>query len=131
MRPNQEEALRFLGLAKQDLAAFRVLVGHPEVSLAIACFHAQQAVEKSLKAVLFLHCVEFRRTHDLEELTALLAASGISLPLSSLEIGQLAPCAVAARYDEDTVPKISPEAMQRVAETMYNWARIMVLPKQE
>jgi HEPN domain-containing protein len=104
------------------LAAFRVLARHPEVSLGIACFHAQQAVENSLKAVLLSHCIEFRRTHDLEEPMALLAANGIPLPLSALEIAQLTPCAVAARYDEEAVPNIAPEEMQRVAETVHAWA---------
>ena len=31
------------------------------------CFHAQQALEKALKAVLTIKHIDFRRTHDLEE----------------------------------------------------------------
>jgi len=127
MKPSAEEARRYVSLAARDLAAFAVLVRHPEVSLAIACFHAQQSVEKSLKAVLFYHGIEFRRTHDLEELTGLLVAKGISLPLSASEIGRLGPCAVAARYDEEAVPSLTPDEMQRLAQTSYDWARGLVL----
>jgi len=61
MTPQREEALRALRLADRDVAAFEVLSRHPEVPPAMACFHAQQAVEKSLKAVLFSRLVEFRR----------------------------------------------------------------------
>lgn len=33
-----------------------------------ACFHAQQCVEKYMKAFMFLHQIPFRRIHDLEVL---------------------------------------------------------------
>lgn len=38
------------------------------------CFHAQQCVEKYLKAWLSEHAIHFGRTHDLEELLALCLA---------------------------------------------------------
>ena len=47
-----EEAQRFLRLAERDFRAFEILGAHAEIDLAVAGFHAQQAVEKSLKAVL-------------------------------------------------------------------------------
>jgi HEPN domain-containing protein len=46
----------------------------------MVCFHAQQAVEKSLKAVLFERQMGFGKTHDLEWLAGLLAAEGVELP---------------------------------------------------
>lgn len=45
----------------------------------MVCFHAQQAVEKSLKAMLFEWQMGFE-THDLERLAGLLAAERIELP---------------------------------------------------
>jgi predicted nucleotidyltransferase len=65
MRPNIEEARRSLRAADRDIKAFEILRGASGAPLAALCFHAQQAFEKSLKAVLFLHLIEFRRTHDL------------------------------------------------------------------
>lgn len=72
MTPQRDEALHSLRLADHDIAAFEALLQHPEVHPAMACFHAQQAIEKSRKAVLFSRSVEFRRTHDLLELANLL-----------------------------------------------------------
>ena len=37
----------------------------PEVKFRLACFHAQQAVEKLLKAVLVFYNIDYQRTHDL------------------------------------------------------------------
>ena len=43
-------------------------------------FHAQQAVEKAMKAVLVLEGVAFPRTHDLEFLAARLRERRVDLP---------------------------------------------------
>ena len=66
-----EEARRYLQLADDDAAAFRGLRKLPEVKFRLACFHAQQAVEKLLKAVMVLHGVDYQRTHDLYTLATL------------------------------------------------------------
>ncbi|QUV79895.1 HEPN domain-containing protein [Chloracidobacterium thermophilum] len=58
MEPHLEEAWRSLRLADRDIKAFEVLKKEPEVHLSIVYFHAQQAVEKSLKAVLFAQQIE-------------------------------------------------------------------------
>lgn len=50
-----EEARRYLQLADDDAAAFRGLLKLPEVKFRLACFHAQQSVEKLMKAVLIFH----------------------------------------------------------------------------
>lgn len=76
MTPQREEAARLLRLAGRDQAAFVALIGAPGVSAAVAFFHAQQAAEKALKAVMCLHALEYRRTHDLEELAGQLADAG-------------------------------------------------------
>jgi HEPN domain-containing protein len=39
------------------------------------CFHAQQCIEKYLKALLVLRAIDFPRTHDLEKLVSLLPAT--------------------------------------------------------
>ena len=61
MRYLDERALR---MADRDIKVFDILVEEPEAHLSIVLFHAQQAVEKSLKAVLFSRQIEFRRTHN-------------------------------------------------------------------
>ena len=72
MRPHIEEAWRALCLADRDIEVFDILMEKPEAHLSIVLFHAQQGVEKSLKAVLFSRQIEFRHTHNLTELAQLL-----------------------------------------------------------
>lgn len=52
MKQPADLARRFLALAERDLKAFRKLAGDPDIDDEIVGFHAQQAVEKCLKAVL-------------------------------------------------------------------------------
>ena len=48
----------------------------PDLSDSILGFHAQQAVEKLIKALLAQLNVDFEKTHDLERLQTVLAALG-------------------------------------------------------
>ena len=52
-----------LDAALQDLAACKLLAGGAGIGDAVVGFHAQQSVEKSIKAVLSANMIEFRRTH--------------------------------------------------------------------
>jgi HEPN domain-containing protein len=65
-------AQMLLDVARQDAAACTLLAIASEIGDAVVGFHAQQAVEKSLKAVLSHNHIEFRRTHDLLTLLDLL-----------------------------------------------------------
>jgi len=62
------------------------------------CFHAQQAAEKALKAVLLHKKVDFPFTHDLEELVEVSLNGGITVPDELHDLGNLTPYAVQARY---------------------------------
>jgi len=126
MTPSLEEALRFLRLAKADLAAFRVLAENPEIRRAIAFFHAQQAAEKCMKAVLFAHGVEFRRTHDLLELAGSISTAGISLPCEAESLLKLNPFAVELRYDDQVIPRLSNEEATRIVTQILAWAEALV-----
>ena len=122
MTPSLEEAHRFVELARADFAAFRVLAASAEIRPAIALFHAQQAVEKCLKAMLFAQRLEFRRTHDLFELAERLRASGVALPSSEESFGKLNPYAVLFRYDSQDADLMSVEEADQIAQDMLNWA---------
>jgi len=86
MTPQHEEALRALRLADRDIAVFERIKDVPEIHLSMVCFHAQQAVEKSLKAVLYEKHLDFRRTHDLAELAAPLHRAGCPAPYADAEL---------------------------------------------
>jgi HEPN domain-containing protein len=62
------------------------------------CFHAQQAAEKAIKAVLFCQGIPFRFVHDLNELLANIQTSGIAIPDRLREAGILNEFSVMTRY---------------------------------
>ncbi len=97
---SREHAELLLGKAAQDEFTVEKLLPDPESPDEVIGFHAQQAVEKLVKAVLSLHSIRYRRTHDLAELVDLLRDSGIAFPAGLDEIRRLSPFAVAFRYDD-------------------------------
>ena len=52
---------RWLTKAAEDLGAATVLLDNPLVARWAVCFHAQQAAEKALKAILVQSSIEFPR----------------------------------------------------------------------
>ena len=115
-----------LDSASQDLAACRLLAAATGIGDAIVGFHAQQAVEKSLKAVLSARKVEFRRTHDLVSLLDLLQDKHLPEPPEADWLDELNPYAVEARYGT-----ISPEGLDRArtlgaAAQVVAWAETQV-----
>lgn len=122
MTPQREEAERFLRLAKRDQAAFVALLNAAAVDPAVACFHAQQAAEKSLKAVMCLHGLEYRRTHDLEALAGMLKDVGVAPSVDEHELRCLTPYAVEFRYDDEAIHLISGEAAGRLVGSLLSWA---------
>ncbi len=64
-----EDARAWLAKAELDLRAADLELGVPQAALwGDVAFHAQQAAEKVLKAVLAWHDEPFRKTHSIEEL---------------------------------------------------------------
>jgi hypothetical protein len=66
---------------------------------AVLGFHAQQAVEKLIKALLSELEIPFELTHDLARLQKLLNAAGESLPLTPMQLSDLNDFSVFYRYD--------------------------------
>lgn len=126
MKPHVEEALRTLRLADGDIAAFRVLSRAPEVPLAPTGFHAQQAVEKCLKAVLFQHGIEFPPVHDLVRLAGILREHGISVPCPDDDLRRLNPFAVILRYDVEPRTDITVAEAETITATARRWAGTLV-----
>jgi hypothetical protein len=81
--------------AAEDETALHV-DGNPESVLG---FHAQQAVEKLIKALLSQLATPFELTHNLGRLQAVLTGAGESLPVTPIPIGDLNDFAVTYRYD--------------------------------
>ena len=126
MRPHIEEAWRALRLADRDIRACDVLMDEPEVHLSIVLFHAQQAVEKSLKAVLFSRQIEFRRTHNLTELAQLLRQEGVETPVADDLLERLNPFAVTFRYDDMDIELMTGEDVTEPVVKVRKWAEAQV-----
>jgi len=105
---------QWLKKAESDLKTSKILLD-AEVDDYFPCaFHSQQAAEKFLKAYLVRHQVEFRKTHDLDELLNLTDSIDPSL---RDEIGScvwLTPYGVEFRY-----PGEYPVVDHRRAENVY------------
>lgn len=67
----------------------------------VVAFHAQQAAEKYLKALLTRHQIEFPKTHELRRLLELLAGVEPQLAASLTAIKWLEPFGVDVRYPGD------------------------------
>ena len=125
MTPFIEEAERLLRLARRDYQTCAILRSHPEAQIAPICFHAQQCVEKSLKAAMTANQVYFRYTHDLVELINLLTGAGIAPPFTAQELQRLTPFAVELRYDEG-IPLLTREEADQLATRTLAWAEATV-----
>lgn len=93
-------ARALLDKARDDAYVVKALAadtGSPEWILG---FHAQQAVEKALKAMLARRGLEYPRTHNLAMLVELLRRQGMEVPPDGDDLGRLTPFGVALRYDD-------------------------------
>ncbi len=122
MTPEEsEEAARLLRAARADLRAADALAADAEQANEVIGFHAQQAVEKAIKAVLVSSGVEIPYTHDLSFLLDILAEHTIRTPESIAEADWLTPWAVAARYGASDASLDRPAAVT-AADDAVAWA---------
>lgn len=84
-----------LAAARRDAAAYQALVENAAIHDSILGFHAQQVVEKALKAALFNFVP---RTHNIAMLLDVIEDAAIPAPPHADEIDALNPYAVQARY---------------------------------
>lgn len=101
MNNEQEEYLRnWIFRAKEDIAVIDNLYKtDPHIYASTICFHAQQAVEKFLKAFLVYHNIDFPRTHDVDFL--LLECKKIDSIDFNVDLGSLSDFGVNIRYPDD------------------------------
>jgi HEPN domain-containing protein len=92
-----DDPVEWLRYAESDLIVASQSA-RPGVLPATLCFHAQQAAEKCLKAVLLKHGVAFPYTHSVSALIGLVVAAGIAWPPGLDDAATLTDYAVAARY---------------------------------
>jgi HEPN domain-containing protein len=99
--------------AENDLKSAAHLLKMEDCPTDTVCFHAQQCVEKYLKALLVAQELEFPKTHDLGELIVLVPAR-IRPRLDDKERDRLTDYATVMRYPGDYEPISVAEAGQAV-----------------
>ena len=112
--------------ARSDLALARKR-DDGEVLLETLCFHAQQAVEKSVKAVLVHFGVDFPRVHSIERLVDLLPPEITRTP-ELLAAADLSDYATVFRYpgSEEPVSEREYRDAVRLAEAAVRWAEALL-----
>jgi HEPN domain-containing protein len=80
----------------------------------ILAFHAQQAVEKILKALLVLRQIDFPHIHSIGALLALCEKAGFVDAQELADAGSLTRYAVASRYPGEEAPVNREEAKEAV-----------------
>ncbi len=125
MRPADEVKKDFvrqwLTKAEEDLRTCRYLLKSQVNVPAVAAFHAQQAAEKSLKAFLVWHQIEFTKTHDIAEILDLVARADEGLASCLQAASSLTPYAAEHRYPGDLPGPTMSDAIQalHIAEVVF------------
>ena len=116
----------WLRYARSDLELARV-VRPDEVLFEGLCFHAQQAAEKAMKAVLIAKGVPPPKTHNIRTLLDLLPQEVIA-PQEIEDAASLTDYAVTSRYpgDFESVDEEEYEDTVRLAETVVLWAERII-----
>jgi HEPN domain-containing protein len=121
MRP---ETVEWVGKAEADFVSMTREMNTPkDFNYDLVCFLAQQSVEKYFKALLCENSVPFPKTHDLNELSALLPER-LDCPESfGATISRLDRYAVEFRYrGASATQKLAAEAVEG-ARAFRDWCR--------
>lgn len=121
---------QWLRKAEGDLEAAKILFQSKMSDYFTCAFHCQQATEKILKTFLVLHQIEFRKTHELQELLDLCKHADFSLSKELSFCSWLTPFGVELRYpaeysevDQQTAQKAVEDA-QKVKEIVMKRLKV-------
>ena len=95
----------WLKKAESDLATVEICISSNK-SFDVACFHAQQVIERYLKAYLIFKDVDFPFVHDLRKLLELCAATDPAFEQLFSLVEGMTEYAVELRYDPEFWPAI-------------------------
>ena len=122
-----DDPREWINRARSDLTQAKNEV--PGVYLENLCFNAQQAAEKSIKAVMIARNIEFPYVHDLDHLLSLLEDEGEVIPAPIRQASKLTKYATITRYPGDIEPVTAQEYAEAIAiaETILRWAEERIL----
>ena len=99
MTPSDQAQL-LLRKAAQDMAVLNKLTDDQEISDETLGYHAQQAAEKLIKALLALKGHPYPRSHNIGLLLDVLQSHGMPLPRRFDNLDALTPFGTVFRYDD-------------------------------
>jgi HEPN domain-containing protein len=110
--------------ATEDARVVAALTDSREISDEIIGFHAQQALEKWLKAVIAFRGLREERVHDIGRLLQILEKAGVELPERAEELDELTIYAMPLRYGEliDLEP-LDRDAISALLDDVGTWAK--------
>lgn len=113
--PDDPEVRAWLEKARGDLRMARLALGTESPLWDQACFHSQQAAEKSLKALLVALDLAIPRTHDLVRLLDCLTVRLPSLEAFAESAALLTQFGVTPRYPSFLAPETEEDARTALA----------------
>jgi HEPN domain-containing protein len=104
--PSRHSANSWISKADEDIEAVELCLAAGERMANVAAFHAQQAAEKLLKALISTSGIEPPRVHDLAELSDLATKARSDVQPLAEKIESITSWAVLTRYPShgDTMP---------------------------
>lgn len=111
--------------ARQDEALVRKIGSDTDIADEIVGFHAQQAVEKYLKAVLSARETPYKKTHELSYLVELIDEE-TDAPAALEQADTLTDWAVEIRYGGDDPPALDRHAALALVVQLREWAEAQI-----
>lgn len=130
-RDGRDLAALLVDKARGDEAALERLAPDPAIPDELLGFHAQQAVEKRLTAVLACNAVEYERTHNIAYLVGLLADNELPVPPSPgppHTLDALTPSAAEFRYGLAPTESLDRERMLETVRALRDWSDAQLAP---
>ena len=120
---NREIILNWLIRARSNLERAKIGKVSQGILYEDLCFDAQQAVEKSLKAILIKLNQSFPKTPSIGILLKLIEEAGVEIPENINQAKLLTVYAVDARYPGDYEPVSKEEYKEalKIAEDVFKW----------
>lgn len=122
MLVHKEQAATLLQAGHRDLLTLQLLIETGRAPHETIGFHAQQASEKFMKAVLVLHGIIFERTHDLIVLHGLLCQHQVTIPADKEKLRAMNSYAVQFRYEGCPIEMVAATECETIATTLSKWA---------
>jgi HEPN domain-containing protein len=112
--------------ARGDLQGLKAVAGLDEIDDQVIGFHAQQAVEKSIDAVLAAREIDCPYSHDIDGLMEFTQNSGIELPDELIDADHLTPFSLAQLYGANTPSGVDRGQAEKWAAAAVGWAESIV-----